>query len=421
MRTLPNRRASAKRRALRIEALDSRCLLAVTYGVTGSFGPQPGVAKPAGAIEFTPSQSADAIESIVASRPGATFYFRAGTYTDVAIRPLTGQTFVGEYGTILTSARESSAFMSSAANVTISNITVAGYVPAAPNSAIHASLATGWTVDHVEVYGSSNRGVTLFDGGKLTNSYIHDNEVLGVKVDGLAGYAGRPEYHTANGAPTLVQNNVITHNNPNNKGDVGWEAGGLKVWEANNVSVLNNNTSNNVGHGIWFDTVRAGGVVRFNLSQNNTGSGIYNELANGTNINSNKVMNNAIGSANATWPGAGGIVVDNSADVTVASNVVMRNGNSIVTASTTRTQDGVVWKLTNVLVANNVITMTMGRTGSVWESPSGGTSANARWIGNRYMVSGTAGWVWNNWQAPKINWQKWQAAGNDATGSMQTG
>ena len=143
--------------------------------------------------------------------------------------------------------------------------------------------------------------------------------------------------------------------------------------------------------------------------------------ANGTNINSNKVMNNALASANATWPGAGGIVVDNSTAVTVASNVVVRNGNSIITASTTRTQDGVVWKLNNVLVANNLITMTMGRTGSVWESPSGGTSANARWIGNRYVVSGTAGWVWNNWQAPKINWQKWQATGNDTTGTMWTG
>jgi hypothetical protein len=414
-------RTLAKRRALRIEALDSRCMLAVTYGVIGSVGPQPGVAKPVGAIEFTPSQAADTIESIVASRPGATFYFRAGTYTDVAIRPLTGQTFVGEFGTILTSARESSAFMSSAANVTISNITVAGYVPASPNSAIHASLATGWTVDHVEVYGSAVRGVTLFDGGKLTNSYIHDNEVLGVKVDGLAGYSGRPEYHTANGAPTLVQNNIISHNNPNNKGDVGWEAGGLKVWEANNVSVLSNNTSGNIGHGIWFDTVRAGGVVRYNLSQSNSASGIYNELANGTLISNNRVMYNAIGSANATWPGAGGIVVDNSSGVRVVNNQLMGNGNSIITASTTRSQDGVVWKLNDVLVASNVIIMSLGRTGSVWESPAGGTSANVRWMYNRYLVSGTAGWVWNNWQSPKINWQKWQAAGNDTVGTMQTG
>ncbi len=65
--------------------------------------------------------------------------------------------------------------------------------------------------------------------------------------------------------------------------------------------------------------------------------------------------------------------------------------------------------------------MSLGRTGSVWESPAGGTSANVRWMYNRYLVSGTAGWVWNNWQSPKINWQKWQAAGNDTVGTMQTG
>src|SRR5262249_29385818 len=161
-----------------------------------------------------------------------------------------------------------------------------------------------------------------FDGGRLTNSYIHDNAVLGVKVDGFAGYTGYSQYQTTQGAPVLIQNCSITHNNPNNVGNTGFEAGGIKMWEANNVSIINCTISNNVGMGIWYDTCRAGGVVMNSLITGNSMWGIDNEISDGSTFAFNTVTGNGLSHASDQWPQGGGICIDTGTGCTVRNNIV---------------------------------------------------------------------------------------------------
>ncbi|MDE2102626.1 MAG: right-handed parallel beta-helix repeat-containing protein [Patescibacteria group bacterium] len=402
------------KRQLTIEPLERREMLSASYGVTAPVGPQPGVNAPAGAIVFMPRESASQIESAVShAGPDRTFYFDRGTYQNVSITPLAGDTFIGQQGALLTSRTQAEAFMSSASNVTIDNLAFTGYVPQWPFSTIHANLATGWTVENVDVSGSADRGVTLFDGGKLLNSYVHGNAVLGVKIDGLAGYAGEPEYLTTEGAPVTIENDNISGNNPHGAGNVEFEAGGIKLWSANNVSIVDCTISNNVGNGVWIDTCFAGDVVQGCLVQNNTSWGVENEISNGTQITQNYISGNGVLHSGDSWPLGGGIGVDDSANALVSENTVLNDGNSICTFNDTRTDDGFNWQLVGVVISSNTVTMSAGHNGSYWSDPAGGTQTQVDWTANTYHVSGSAAFVWNNWQAIDLTLAQWQAVGND--------
>lgn len=346
-----------KIRKLRMERLDSREMM----DGAGLVGPVSTVTAPALAVHLTPSMTDGQIDQLVSANPGKAFFLEAGTYHKVSIAPTSGQIFVGAYGAVMSGEGASYAFRSKANDVGIYNVVVYGYAPGQYASAIHADMGSGtggsrWSVDSVEVYGSANRGVTISDGGRLTNSYIHDNAVLGVKVDGLAGYPGALHW-TTQGAAVLVQNNVISHNNPNNAGDTGWEAGGIKLWEANNVSIVGNTVSDNVGHGIWIDTCRAGNIVKDNYSSGNTGFGVFNEIANGTMIDGNTLVKNSRG-----------IYVASGSNVTVQNNQLFQTG-SITSSNYTRTEDGGGWHLSNLVLTNNVIDNV-----STPPAPSGGPS-----------------------------------------------
>lgn len=330
-------------RKLRMERLDGREMMDGAAGV----GPTPNITEPASAVHLLPTMTDGQIDQLVSANPGKAFFLEAGTYHKVSIAPTSGQIFVGAYGAVMSGEGAPYAFRSKANDVWISNVVVYGYAPGQYASAIHADMGAGtggsrWNVDSVEVYGSANRGVTISDGGRLTNSYVHDNAVLGVKVDGLAGYSGALRW-TTQGAPVLVQNNVISHNNPANKGDVGWEAGGIKLWEANNVAIVGNTVSDNTGHGIWIDTCRAGNVVKDNYSSGNTGFGIFNEIANGTLIDNNTLVKNSKG-----------IYVASSADVTVKDNALYQSG-TVTSSNYSRSEDGGGWVLRNLVLSNNVI------------------------------------------------------------------
>ena len=342
MKRLPRRTTSLAPRGhqARIERLEDRSMLS-GYGVDAPVGPQSNMLAPRGAIIFTPTEAASTIESVVASsRAGSTFFFEKGTYQNVDIAPLTGDTFIGADGTVLTSATEPEAFMSSNPNVTIDNIAFTGYAPPWPYSTITANITTGWTVENVDVSGSSGEGVMLFDGGKLLNSDIFDNAVLGVKVNGLAGYSNEPEYLTTQGAPVLIQNDIISGNNPNGVGNTSFEAGGIKLWSANNVTINNCTVSNNTGQGVWMNTCLGGDVIENSLVQNNTMFGIMNEISNGTQILWNDVTGNGLSHSADVWPTGGGIGVNTSTDVTVDGNTVAWNGNGILTFSEVRTDEG---------------------------------------------------------------------------------
>jgi parallel beta-helix repeat protein len=385
---------------------------------TGPRGPQQNVVAPQGALIVTPS-TASQIDNAPA---GATVYLRAGIY-DVTIVPKTGQTFIGEYGAILRSTTKQFAFRSSANDVTIKNLTIDGYRPGQWYfGAIQSDKGLRWSIENVEVKNSTHRGVSIFDGSQVINSYIHHNGHLGIKVDGLAGYSGEPTYLTDKGEPVLVANNEIAHNNTAHA-DVGHDAGGLKVWNTNNVTVENNFVHHNWGNGIWFDVDNYNGVIRNNLVEDNEFSGIYIEISRRITVENNTVNRNGRNYATDNWRVVAGISVDTSSDVIVRGNTLINNGNSLTAvAQSNRSGEGRQWYLQRVVFDSNDATMDRGRVGRVMDATARNNQsamADVKFTNNEYTVSGDAGWIWDNWESQKINWTQWRTLGQDLNGVLK--
>ncbi len=302
------------RARLLFEALESRQLMTVspTIGASSDVSALLHPVAPAGAIVFNPSQTAAAIESSVQAHPGGTFFFDAGTYKDVSIAPLTGDTFIGQFGTTLTGTTAQHAFESANPNVTIQNFLITGYQAPQYSGTIQADVTTNWTIDHCEISNSAYVALAVLDGSTVTNNYVHNNAVAGLGADSLAGYTSQPTHWTTQGAPILIQNNLIADNNPNGTASAGWDACGLKIWECNNCTIANNTLTDNIGNGIWLDTCRGGDVVENNLVTGSTNYAIFNEITNGSLITNNTVTNSALQS----------VVVWNGANVTVSYNTI---------------------------------------------------------------------------------------------------
>ncbi len=135
---------------LSLESLDDRLLLSAapvifsTIGANANVGANLNPTAPAGAVIFTPSQSASTIENSIQSHgPNTTFFFDAGTYQNLGIDPLTGDTFIGQHGTTLTSSTVDHVFESPFPNVTIQNFVITGYVPETYTGNIQADAGTG--------------------------------------------------------------------------------------------------------------------------------------------------------------------------------------------------------------------------------------------------------------------------------------
>lgn len=103
---------------------------------------------------------------------------------------------------------------------------------------------------------------------------------------------------------------------------------------------------------------------------------------------------------------------ESSADVTIRNNTLVGNGNSIIVAAAThRNGQGREWRTVRNLVTANHVTMDVGRVGRVMDDvarKNQSTMADVRFTDNTYVVSGDAGWIWDNWQSQKLSWSQWQ-------------
>ena len=343
---------------LSLESLDDRLLLSAvpvifsTIGANANVGANLNPTAPAGAVIFTPSQSASAIENSIQSHgPNTTFFFDAGTYQNLGIDPLTGDTFIGQHGTTLTSSTVDHVFESPFPNVTIQNFVITGYVPETYTGNIQADAGTGvpgainWVVDHCEMSGCDYVAIDVLDGSSITNCYFHNNAAAGIGCDSLAEDPGQPTYHTPNGLPILVQNNLVENNNPNGVTDPTVAASGIKIFECNNCTIANNTVIGNNGQGIWLDTCRGGDVVANNLVENNDDKGIFNEITNGSLITGNVVENNPL-EAIVVWDGT---------NVSVTNNTLSGPQPYFYTYSLPRNDDNTTWILLNVTSSGNII------------------------------------------------------------------
>jgi hypothetical protein len=190
---------------------------------------------------------------------------------------------------------------------------------------------SGWKIIDNEI--SYNVNVGLFYQGESTlvsGNYIHHNT-----ASGLRGYK------TTN---SVVENNEVAFN-----GSGAANNGGSKWYESSGLIIRNNYFHDNNYAGIWLDTNNVNAVVTNNVSSNNIGTGIHDELNCNSVIQYNTVQNN--GEAEFQ------IVASNG--TSVLDNVV---GGTIVVWHQDRSASSCPGGLANITVSGNHIDLPGGTT-----------------------------------------------------------
>ncbi len=265
---------------------------------------------PAGAVVVNPGTD---LRALTSSRPaGTTFYLTAGTHTlpNGPIDPKTGNQYIGAPGAVLDgqfttnytsgSRTMSMAFKGAAhySNVTIKHLTIKNFgqsdgktTSMVNQTAINWGQSPGWTVSNNTISHNGGSGIWLVDDSKLLNNCIEYNEQLGFSVPSRGGnYEQRVN--------VLVEGNEIRYNNRSNAietlGVCTGCSGGLKVWNAKNVTIRNNNVHSNNGNGIWIDNNNIDILIEANVSKDNRKRGIFYEISYSGIIRDNYITGNYV-------------------------------------------------------------------------------------------------------------------------------
>jgi parallel beta-helix repeat protein len=196
------------------------------------------------------------------------------------------------------------------------------------------------------------------------------------------------------GSGNVVRGNHIHHNNTEGFDPV-WEAGGLKMAIATDLTLEGNEVYDNAGPGLWCDISCKNTVMRANRAYDNEGAGLFYEISDGARITGNAAWRNGTGRG---LDRAAGIMVSNARDVLVDGNTVVGNGHGIWVFSIDRSHSGSAadaahWnKVSGVEVSGNTIVMeedgTIDGRALNWYQPwSGGTLLDPA-SGNRASGNG---------------------------------
>ena len=376
------------------------------------------------------------IQTAVNNAPeGTTFCFSAGKYANLSISPKSGDIFDGQNQVAILDGEGTTryAFKSStASNVSVHGFVIQNYNTPLQQGAIHSFGTDGWTIANNHITHNAASGIATENGVKVLNNKIDWN--------GQQGYA-------AHGSNILYEGNEIAYNNPNLTVDATWEAGGGKSWDTQHATFKNNYVHHNGGNGMWDDTNNIYITYDENTVTDNWGAGIYHEIGYDATITNNTVTNNGTatsqgGGQNLGWLWDGGIQLRRSGALTAGSpilisgNRVTNNYNGITLiegpprgCTNTSLGEGKhgPCHIQNVLIENNIITMSIGGTGAAQDGAGNGvfTSQNVRFVGNTYYVSDTTShpndghaYGWFTWMNGWPDWAEWQGYGNDTSGSF---
>jgi parallel beta-helix repeat protein len=380
--------------------------------VDNSQAPPPVIVGPAPAFNPTTGitlQPGDNIQSAVNNNPiNTTFWLKAGVYQNQSVTPKDGNTFWGEYGTVLDGGNTiQQAFFSTADNVTIKNMEVRNYVPPFSNGAIRGdwNASNGWINEHLDVHNCFGAGIYASHGSQVRYCNIHHNGQIG-----MLGWAEN----------AIIENNEIAFNNTNNNPGDG-EAGGVKIFFAANCIFRLNNVHNNNGVGIWFDIYNYNCTIEHNTSTDNSWAGIMYEISYNGIIRYNTVLRNAPTGAFTR----AGIYISSSPNCEVYGNTLDGNGCGIIgqVASRTRSSDPTFDRgpvvTTGLYVHDNTTNLTHGTTGLIDQLGDGSifsAASNNRFQNNHYTVNGISKPFSG---APgSMTWTQWQAAGYDINGTL---
>jgi parallel beta-helix repeat protein len=345
-------------------------------------------------VDVAPGADLGALVS--ANPPGTVFVLGAGIHRIANVHPKDGQVFRGQAGVVATGDDQSkAAFAGSASDVVIEGIVFEHYASDATFGVIQpAESATGWTIQDSVFRYNASVGVVFQSGFTVRRNHIHHNGQLGVK-----GY----------GDGALLEDNEISHNNPDEKYDFGWEAGASKFIRTTNLTVRGNHVHHNRGPGLWTDGFNRNTLYEDNTVEYNAGPGIFHEISYEAVIRNNTVRGNAHDFY------IGGILIANSSGVEVYGNTVTDNDGGIIGLEDDRSAYGVFLAVTGLWVHDNSIAYTGGVSG-LWSNHGTGIyQRDNRFDRNTYTVTSATPFRWNN---QYVSWDAWRAAGQDPNGSL---
>ena len=400
---------------------------------TASFGPQPTITCPGGAIDIRPGSS---IQSIVNAYPGGTtFCLRAGVHSLAAsITPRSGNTFVGEYGAILDGTGWTTSDLTQAAfrahsedinDVTIRNVVIRhmpqrgihAYSSGTCDVAVHVCKfstagADRWTIENNEI-AYNVEGINVPTDGIIRHNYIHHN--VGPDPFGTNGRTRGGGFESFLAQRVLFDHNEISYNGQEMK------AASLSP----NTTFRNNFVHHNLGNGIWFDGENPGSLIENNIVEDNQGQGIFYEVSGQGVIRNNTVRRS----------GGNGIFIATSHRVEIYGNTLEDNFRGInyfvdcsAVGASSGGEIGEEVYMQDVSAHDN--TITVGSRAGAWASALSYTactsaqlapylngSKNLTFTNNIYLVPDVSAgwWVWGD---SLKTWIQWQSLGRDLHGAI---
>lgn len=193
----------------------------------------------------------------------------------------------------------------------------------AQTGAIDVEGHSNWTIRDNVLSDAHGTVVVLNDGRE--NALV-DNDIFRGGQQGVSG----------NGTGNLVQNNEI-HDNNTEGFSSGWEAGGLKMALAEDLTLDANEVYGNKGPGLWCDIDCKNVTYGNNRVHHNANAGIFFEISDGAKIHGNKVWENGWGYSDWGW--GTGILISSSKNAEVYDNIVAWNADGISVISQKRPAD----------------------------------------------------------------------------------
>jgi hypothetical protein len=301
------------------------------------------------------------------------------------------------------------AFESTAADVSISNITVEKFGNAAQKGAIDARGGVRWTIENCEVRLNSGAGVGVGSGGRVRNCDIHANGQIGI-----AGH----------GREITIEHNDIWSNNIYGF-DGTWEAGGAKVALSDGVRFLGNHVHDNNGPGLWCDIDCKNVLYEKNLVERNQDIGIFHEISFKAVVRDNVLRHNGIGNRGWFWGTDIGLAASESVDV-VGNRITVASGRcGIVLIDQGRRDNGNRYKTRNNTVLANDMTFEQGVcAGGVSDAKPGDenfaiiSDGNNLFDGNTYRMRQPGLRPRFVWGHDVTDWQGFRRRGQEKNGQL---
>jgi Right handed beta helix region len=306
----------------------------------------------------------------------------------------TGQTI--ELGTTRT------AFAPSADGVTVASLIIEKYaIPAQMGAIGDQTAGKNWQVLSNEVRLNHGTGIRLNDRSLAQGNYIHHNGQLGI---------------SAGGQNITIERNEIADNNYAQY-DSGWEAGGSKFAQTQNLMVQGNFVHDNNGPGLWTDIDNRETQYLDNVVYDNQEMGIFHEISGSAVIRHNYVAHNG---HDDPWLYGANILISTSHHVTVAANTIEVNakyGHGI----------GIIWqdrgpdyRSTDNRIFDNIIRHHHhnGRSGAATDTPAGKRQIyqTNQFDRNTYYVPAPNEGEHYEWQDQQATFEQMQQFGQETHG-----